>query len=145
MLCLNIMWRYREHTSPKAEPIHVNKTLATIALFLTTATVMLPAAVNAGTRTTGHASWYAMTSRTANGERADPKAMTAAHPSLPFGTWVRVKNLRNGRSVVVRINDRGPFKRGRIIDVSKAAAAQLGFMRAGITRVRIYRLAKKRK
>ncbi len=109
-------------------------------------TAMLhPAAAHAGTRTTGHASWYAMTSRTANGERADPKAMTAAHPSLPFGTWVRVKNLRNGRSVVVRINDRGPFMRGRIIDVSKAAAAQLGFMRAGTTRVRIYRLTKKRK
>lgn len=85
----------------------------------------------------GGASWYAMTSKTASGERANPNAMTAAHRSLPFGTRVKVTNLRNGRSVIVRVNDRGPFVGGRVIDVTKAAAAKLGFVRAGVTRVRV--------
>jgi rare lipoprotein A len=66
-------------------------------------------------------------SRTANGERVHPGALTAAHRTYPFGTKVRVTNLRNGRSVVVRINDRGPFRRGRVIDVTPAAARVLGF------------------
>ncbi|WP_292898296.1 MULTISPECIES: septal ring lytic transglycosylase RlpA family protein [unclassified Nitratireductor] len=83
----------------------------------------------------GGASWYALTSKTASGERMNPAAMTAAHRTLPFGTKLRVTNERNGRSVVVRINDRGPFVRGRILDLSKAAAARLGFIRAGHTRV----------
>jgi rare lipoprotein A len=61
--------------------------------------------------------------------------MTAAHRSLPFGTKIRVTNKRNGKSVVVRINDRGPFIRGRVLDVSKAAARQLGFIGAGHTAV----------
>ena len=63
--------------------------------------------------------------------------MTAAHPSLPYGTQVLVENLSNGRSVVVRINDRGPFTGGRIIDVSKAAAVTLGMMDAGVATVRV--------
>jgi len=96
-------------------------------------------AVAASTQTAaaqcGHASWYALTSKTASGERMNPSAMTAAHRTLPFGTKVRVTNKKNGKSVVVRINDRGPFGRGRIIDVSKAAAHRLGFVRAGVTRV----------
>ncbi|MEX0954823.1 MAG: septal ring lytic transglycosylase RlpA family protein [Rhizobiaceae bacterium] len=84
----------------------------------------------------GSASWYALAgNRTANGERMDPSAMTAAHRSLPFGSKVKVTNQRNGRVVVVRINDRGPFIKGRIIDVSKAAANALGFMRAGHTKI----------
>jgi rare lipoprotein A len=66
-------------------------------------------------------------SRTASGARLDPGALTAAHRSLPFGSRVRVTNRRNGRSVVVTINDRGPFVRGRIIDVTPAAAHALGF------------------
>ena len=66
-------------------------------------------------------------SRTANGEQVQPGLLTAAHRTLPFGTAVRVTNLRNGRSVVVRINDRGPFIRGRVIDVTPAAARALGF------------------
>ena len=65
--------------------------------------------------------------RTASGERAHPDGFTAAHRSLPFGSRVRVTNRRNGHSVVVRINDRGPFVRGRIIDVTPAAARSLGF------------------
>lgn len=86
---------------------------------------------------TGMASYYVSGKKTANGERFNPEAMTAAHRSLPFGTQVRVRNLRNGSSVVVRINDRGPFTRGRIIDVSKAAARKLGFVRQGVVRVEI--------
>ena len=83
----------------------------------------------------GKASWYAMTSITASGERASPNTMTAAHPTLPFGTLVRVTNQRNRKSVVVRINDRGPFIKGRIIDVTKRAALKLGFVNAGWTPV----------
>jgi peptidoglycan lytic transglycosylase len=76
----------------------------------------------------GIASIYSYKSgRTASGARAQPSGLTAAHRSLPFGTQVRVTNRRNGRSVVVRINDRGPFVRGRIIDVTPAAARSLGF------------------
>jgi rare lipoprotein A len=65
--------------------------------------------------------------KTANGERANPSGLTAAHRTLPFGSRVTVTNKKNGRSVTVRINDRGPFIRGRIIDVTPAAARQLGF------------------
>lgn len=83
----------------------------------------------------GGASWYALDAITASGERMDPSAMTAAHRSLPFGTRLEVTNRRNGRSVVVRVNDRGPFVGGRILDLSKAAAAELGFVRAGHTKV----------
>ncbi|NNF59127.1 MAG: septal ring lytic transglycosylase RlpA family protein [Rhodothermaceae bacterium] len=71
--------------------------------------------------------------RTANGERYNHDALTAAHRSLPFGTYVRVHNDRNGRAVVVRINDRGPFIRGRTLDLSGAAARRLGF--GGVIRV----------
>jgi len=77
---------------------------------------------------TGIASIYAYKGeKTANGERAQPSGLTAAHRTLPFGTRVRVTNKKNGRSVVVRINDRGPFIRGRIIDMTPAGARALGF------------------
>lgn len=66
-------------------------------------------------------------SRTANGERVNPRALTAAHRCLPFGTVVEVLNVRNGRTVDVRVNDRGPFVRGRIVDLTPAGAAALGF------------------
>jgi rare lipoprotein A len=75
--------------------------------------------------------------RTSSGERFDPKRLTMAHPTLPFGTRVRVTNLRNNRSVVVRVNDRGPFTGGRVADVSLAAASLLGMVRAGIVRARL--------
>lgn len=75
--------------------------------------------------------------QTASGERYDEKALTAAHRTLPFGTHVQVTNLSNGRSVVVTITDRGPFARGRVIDVSRRAARRLGFLRDGTTRVRL--------
>ncbi len=76
----------------------------------------------------GIASVYATKGgRTANGEQVSPRALTAAHKTLPFGTRVRVTNRRNGRSVTVRINDRGPFVRGRVIDLTPAGAHALGF------------------
>jgi rare lipoprotein A len=85
--------------------------------------VSFPGFVNAQS---GIASIYSG-GRTANGERASASGMTAAHRSLPFGTMVVVTNRKNGKSVIVRINDRGPFVRGRIIDVTPAAARALGF------------------
>lgn len=75
--------------------------------------------------------------RTASGERFDPGQLTAAHRSLPFGSMVRVTNTSNGDSVVVRINDRGPFSRGRVIDVSTAAAREIGMHRSGTARVKL--------
>ena len=86
---------------------------------------------------TGRASWYDLEAKTASGEAMDSEALTAAHPSLPFGSKVMVANLDNGRSVVVRINDRGPFSKGRIIDVSRAAAEQLGMIGTGVARVSV--------
>jgi rare lipoprotein A len=86
---------------------------------------------------TGRASWYDLEAKTASGEAMDGEALTAAHPSLPFGSKVTVANLDNGRSVVVRINDRGPFSKGRIIDVSRAAAEELGMIGTGTARVSV--------
>ncbi|MGD0867304.1 MAG: septal ring lytic transglycosylase RlpA family protein [Rhizomicrobium sp.] len=89
---------------------------------------------------TGVASWYGAQfhgKRTSNGEIFDSNALTAAHRTLPMPVNVRVTNLENGRSLVLRINDRGPFARGRIIDVSKHAAELLGFYAAGTARVRV--------
>ncbi|SDI11554.1 rare lipoprotein A [Pseudomonas flavescens] len=91
-------------------------------------------------RAEGKASYYGKAhhgNRTASGERFDQNAMTAAHRSLPFGSRVRVTNLNNNRSVVVRINDRGPFSRGRIIDVSRKAAEALDMVRSGVAPVRV--------
>ena len=92
----------------------------------------------------GVASWYGPTfhgGRTATGETYDMNAMTGAHPTLPLPTWVRVTNLQNGRSVVVRLNDRGPFSNNRIIDLSHAAAEQLDMIRAGTAMVEVQSLA----
>jgi len=89
---------------------------------------------------TGIASYYGEPhhgERTASGERYDMHALTAAHPTLPFGSRVRVTNLDNGRSVVVRINDRGPYVKGRLIDLSYAAARELQFIKRGTARVRL--------
>jgi rare lipoprotein A len=84
----------------------------------------------------GSASWYSLPrNKTANGERMNPSAMTAAHRTLPFNTKIRVTNQRNGKSVIVRVNDRGPFIKGRVLDLSKGAAAALGFVSRGHTKV----------
>ena len=90
----------------------------------------------------GHASWYGPGfhgRRTANGETFNSGALTAAHRSLPFGARVRVVNEKTGRSIVVRINDRGPFIGGRIIDLAHGAARQLGM--SGVATVSLYRLS----
>ena len=89
---------------------------------------------------TGIASWYGKKFHgrtTANGEIYDMNGMTAAHKTLPFNTRVRVVNLDNGRVVVVRINDRGPFVKGRIIDLSRKAAGKVGMLNAGLANVRL--------
>ena len=88
----------------------------------------------------GLASWYGQPHQgrsTASGEPFDKNQLTAAHRTLPFGTRVRVTNVENGQSVVVRVNDRGPFAAGRIIDVSLGAARALGMVGAGVARVEI--------
>ncbi len=85
----------------------------------------------------GIASFYWQPQRVASGGWFNPNAMTAAHRSLPFGTRVKVTNLSNKRSVVVKINDRGPFIRGRIIDLSRAAAGVVGMRSAGLARVKL--------
>jgi rare lipoprotein A len=88
----------------------------------------------------GIASWYGGRwhgRRTANGERYDQRSMTAAHKRLPFHTKVKVTNLRNGQSCVVRINNRGPHIRGRVIDLSVAAAKKIDAYKGGLTRVKL--------
>jgi rare lipoprotein A len=85
----------------------------------------------------GLASFYGNDLQTASGERFNPRAMTAAHRTLPFGTKVRVTNVRSGRAVTVRINDRGPFIPGRVIDLSQAAAEELGIVGRGIAKVKL--------
>lgn len=91
---------------------------------------------------TGIASYYWQPQKVASGGYFNPNALTAAHKTLPFGTRVRVTHLRNGRSVVVRINDRGPYIKGRIIDLSKRAAGVIGMQGSGIARVRVDILGK---
>ncbi len=89
---------------------------------------------------TGSASWYGPGfhgRKTANGERFNQDAMTAAHRKLPLGTRIKVENLGNGKTVNLRINDRGPYAGGRILDVSKGAAGKLGMLKSGTAQVRI--------
>lgn len=84
----------------------------------------------------GYASFYMSGKRTANGEKFNPMGLTAAHRTLPFGTRVEVTNLKTGKSVVVRINDRGPFIKGRIIDLSLGAARVVGLQHSGVAKVK---------
>jgi rare lipoprotein A len=103
---------------------------------------VLPSAT--GYQERGVASWYGPgfhSKQTSNGERFDMYEMTAAHKSLPLPTWVEVTNLRNGRSITVRVNDRGPFKDGRIIDLSYSAAEKLDMLRDGTTFVEVRALS----
>ncbi len=85
----------------------------------------------------GVASFYTEGVHTASGERLNPNALTAAHPSLPFGTHLRITSVASGRSVVVRVNDRGPFIKGRAVDVSYSAAKQLGMTERGVAKVKM--------
>jgi rare lipoprotein A len=109
-------------------------------LALAVLAVALPFGVARASVQEGLVSWYGGQFHdrpTASGEPFDVNAMTMAHPSLPFGTRVKVTNLRNGRSVVVRVNDRGPFVGSRIADLSEAAASSLGMRNRGVARARI--------
>ncbi len=104
--------------------------------------IVLPTA--AGYVEQGIASWYGPDfhgGRTASGETFDMNAMSGAHPTLPLPSWVRVTNLENGRSVIIRLNDRGPFSKNRIIDLSRAAAERLDMIRSGTARVEVRSLA----
>lgn len=83
------------------------------------------------------ASWYQFGKKTASGQRFDPNGLSAAHRTLPFGTKLRLTNPHNGRSIIVTVNDRGPFIRGTGLDVSRGAAQQLGFIRQGKTRLKM--------
>jgi rare lipoprotein A len=121
---------------PRAEPLHryANRPYTVFG------TQYVPRAQIQPFRQTGVASWYGRRfhgNRTASGEPYDMYAMSAAHPTLPIPSYVRVTNLANGRSVVVRVNDRGPFHSGRIIDLSYAAAYKLGFIQAGSAKVEV--------
>ena len=105
--------------------------MKTTAAIAATAMFALSALATPAAAECGRASWYALHSRTASGEMMNPAAMTAAHKSLPFGTKVRVVNKANGKAVTVRINDRGPFIKGRVIDLSKEAARKIGMIGSG--------------
>ena len=88
----------------------------------------------------GNASWYGPNfdgKKTANGERFNAESLTAAHPNLPFGSWVRIVNTRNGKFEMVRINDRGPYQEGREIDVSYRVARKIGLINSGVSQVRL--------
>ena len=103
-------------------------TIALLATSLTFASVAEAGVV-------GMASFYKSGRLTANGERFNPNGLTAAHRKLPFGTRLKVNNLRTGKSVVVRINDRGPFIRGRVIDLSLGAARVIGLYKSGVAKI----------
>ena len=101
-----------------------------------------PSGYHVGKSWTGMASYYGVGDKfqggqTASGEALNLTDLTAAHPDLPFGTMLKVTSLQNGRSCLVRVNDRGPFVRGRIIDLSPGAARELAMLGAGVTKVRI--------
>jgi rare lipoprotein A len=106
----------------------------------TDTSLLNPGDVASGWTQSGVASWYGEPFHgrtTASGETYDMNQLSCAHKRLPFGTRLRVENLDNGRSITLPVNDRGPFVAGRIVDVSKKAAEELGMMEAGTARVRI--------
>jgi rare lipoprotein A len=121
---------------PRAEPLHrfANRPYEVFGRHY------VPMSAQAPFRQRGTASWYGRRfhgQRTSSGEPYDMYAMTAAHPTLPIPSYARVTHLGNGRSVVVRVNDRGPFHAGRVIDLSYAAAAKLGYVEAGSAAVEV--------
>jgi rare lipoprotein A len=121
---------------PRTEPLHksANRPYEALGKKYTPMTSVQPF------RQRGLASWYGKRyhgQKTSSGETYDMYAMTAAHPTLPIPSYVRVTNVANGKSVVVRINDRGPFHGGRIIDLSYAAATRLGYVQAGSAQVEV--------
>lgn len=139
----------REPASPRSASGRRPRTPIRHGLILATLFALLAGCASQGIdrqgyRAEGKASYYGARHhgrKTASGERFDQHALTAAHRSLPFGSRVLVTNLRNEKSVVVRINDRGPYARGRIIDLSQQAAERLDMLRAGVVPVRVEQLA----
>jgi rare lipoprotein A len=130
--------RLRREIMMRASNLAAAAALAVATCFVGSAAVKAESSENT---LSGRASWYGpgfQGRRTASGEAFNTNAPTAAHRTLPFGTKVRVVNKKNGRSVVVRINDRGPYAHGRIIDLSRAAAQAIGL--AGISEVAIAQL-----
>ena len=122
----------------------LKRSLASLALFSLLAGCASHDVDPSGYDKTGSASYYGSRhhgKRTASGEDFNQNGLTAAHRSLPFGSRVLVTNLANKRSVVVRINDRGPHTRGRLIDLSRAAAEKIGMVRSGTARVRVQGLS----
>lgn len=118
--------------------------LAALWLVMLAATSPALAALHVRHRT-GLASWHGAEDggrQTADGRAFDPNGLTAAHRTLPLGTCVQVRNLANGRAVTVRINDRGPYMRGRVIDLSERAAAEIGMKHKGVARVRLHVVSK---
>lgn len=115
-------------------------TSCTSVVYFSSKTIEKPVSDAIGFKEVGFASYYSdefIGKRTASGEYYNPQEFTAAHRTLPFGTKIRVTNLENGKQAVVRVNDRGPFIDGRIIDLSKSAAKLLGFLEKGIVKVQI--------
>jgi rare lipoprotein A len=128
------MSRYDRHLDRTTRRRRTRSLLALAVMALA-----LPFGARAGVQE-GTVSWYGGQFHdrpTASGERFDKRDLTMAHPTLPFGTKVRVTNLRNGRSVVVRVNDRGPFVGHRIADLSQAAASLIGMLGKGVAKARI--------
>ena len=114
------------------------RSMSMVMCRLSLAAVLLVQALSPVHAEIGIAAFYGG-GRTASGEVSGPNGLTAAHRTLPFGTKVLVTNVRNGRTVLVRINDRGPYGRGRIIDLSRAAARELDMISVGTTRVSVVR------
>lgn len=104
--------------------------------FFVAALMAVAFAASAAHASTGFASYYKTGKVTANGEPYNPLGLTAAHRSLPFGTMLRVTNLRNGKTVVVRVNDRGPFVGKRVLDLSYGAAKVIGMQRRGVAKIK---------
>jgi len=130
------------HRGPSRAPRGAITLLALLLFSSSACSVIRPSGPTLGVdrAEVGNASWYGKRhqgKRTASGERFDEYAMTAAHPTLPFGTRLRVTNLESRRSVIVRVNDRGPFVDGRIVDLSLAAARALGIAEDGVARVKL--------
>ncbi|MCB2203400.1 septal ring lytic transglycosylase RlpA family protein [bacterium] len=126
-------------TIVKSSRIRIHTATALI-LFAALSVCALPLAAQPGFTQTGQASYYGKKfhgRKTANGERFNMWALTAAHKTIPFGSHVRVTNLDNGKSIDVRINDYGPFRKGRIIDLSRGAAAKIGMIKTGTARVKL--------
>jgi rare lipoprotein A len=135
--------RHRERRIATTEPVSIvrrHATATTERVSIVRRHVTAATQENAGglkLSSHGVASFYTEGTQTASGERYDPGELTAAHPTLPFGTKLRVTNTSTGRSVTVRVNDRGPYVAGRVVDVSYSAASALGMVGAGTAKVKL--------